>query len=188
MRKLVLSIAVAAVMLVLAAPSAFAQRRARVPNTGMTAIGGWIGAALPRDPGLTNGLELAATIEQYVTPRVSVRGEIGAAFLETHLRGFNADVRPLFVDGDVVYNWEGGAWHPYVEGGLGLEHYTLKTGGAKFTDNKLGANFGGGVEYFLNLRTTLVGDVRYHAVPDFAALVGWQGSYWTIAAGLKRYF
>jgi hypothetical protein len=55
---------------------ALAQRR--VPNTGMAAIG----AALPTERNLEHGLELAGNIEGYLTPRLSIRGQLGAAWMD----------------------------------------------------------------------------------------------------------
>jgi hypothetical protein len=52
--------------------SALAQRR--VPDTGMVAVGASIGAALPEERALENGLELVGNVEGYLTPRLSIRG------------------------------------------------------------------------------------------------------------------
>src|SRR4051794_32372324 len=58
---------------------ALAQRH--VPDTGMAAVGASVGAALPTESNLENGLELAANLEGYLTPRVSIRGQVGTAWL-----------------------------------------------------------------------------------------------------------
>ena len=164
-----------------------AQRR--MPHEGGSALGVWLGAAVPNhDTGLDNGLELAGTAEAYVTPRVSLRGEVGTAWFNATRRGFAEDLHPLFVNGNVVYNWEGGGWHPYVTAGVGLYQYRLKVGSIKGKDNELGANFGGGIEYFVSRRATLVGDGRYHSVGDINAIAPFKGSFWTISMGFKRYF
>src|SRR5262249_10226406 len=52
----------------------------RAPAPGMGAIGGSIGASLPRDPSLDKGLDLAVNIEGYLTSRVSVRGQLGGSW------------------------------------------------------------------------------------------------------------
>jgi hypothetical protein len=75
MQPRLLTLAVAA-LLVSAIPAA-AQRR--VPNTGMWALGGSIGAGMPPDPSLAGGLDLSGNLEGYLTPRVSVRGQLGGA-------------------------------------------------------------------------------------------------------------
>jgi hypothetical protein len=62
------------------ASPALAQRR--VPNTGMGTIGVSVGAALPTESNLENGLGLAGSLEGYLTPRVSIRGQVGTAWLD----------------------------------------------------------------------------------------------------------
>ncbi len=42
-----------------------------VPDRGMVAIGGWIGAAMPTGDALDNGLHLTATLHVYFSPRRS---------------------------------------------------------------------------------------------------------------------
>jgi Outer membrane protein beta-barrel domain len=167
---------------------ASAQRLTPVPNTGMDAIGGWMGFSAPADPSLTQGLDLAGTVEHYVTPRTSIRGEVGGTWWKTTGRGFQADLTPVFLNGNVVYNWEGGVWHPYVTAGAGLYHYAFSAPPVQFSENKPGMNIGGGIEYFLSRRATFVGDLRYHAVPDIHPLGPFQSSFWRVSAGLKRYF
>src|SRR5207247_5682220 len=61
---------------------ALAQRRTairRAPATGMVGVGASVGIDLPSDPALAKGPDLAANIEGYLTPRVSVRGQLGGA-------------------------------------------------------------------------------------------------------------
>jgi hypothetical protein len=162
---------------------ALAQRR--VPNTGMGAIGASIGAALPTERNLENGLELAGNLEGYLTPRVSIRGQVGTAWLD--FTGGAATARPLFVDGNVVYNWEGGQWHPYVTGGVGYYRYHVESGSA--TDGNAGFDLGAGFEYFFTRHSTLTAEVLYHKVGEVFAppLVVPDGSFWTFAIGAKTY-
>ncbi len=169
---------------------ASAQRRGPVPNTGMAAIGGSIGASVPSDASLQNGPELAGQIEGYLTPRVSIRGQVGAAWWDITGRGFRGTVKPVFVDGNVVYNWEGGAIHPYVTGGFGLYHYGFDIPGANGTDNKFGVDLGGGLEFFFRRHATLTGEVLYHAVstPTHSPVTDFESRFWTLSMGVKRYF
>ena len=162
---------------------ALAQRR--VPNTGMGAIGASIGAALPTERNLENGLELAGNLEGYLTPRVSIRGQVGTAWLD--FTGGAATARPLFVDGKLVYNWEGGQWHPYVTGGIGYYRYHVTPGSA--TDSNAGFDLGAGFEYFFTRRATFTAELLYHKVGDVIAppLVVPDGSFWTFAIGAKTY-
>src|SRR5260370_42129779 len=60
-----------------AAAPAFAQR---TPAPGMWAVGGSAGASLPTDPSLNNGPDVAASLEGYLTSRVSVRGPTGGSW------------------------------------------------------------------------------------------------------------
>jgi hypothetical protein len=145
----------------------------RVPDEAM-ALGGWVGAALPT---------------------------------------FRSGLRPLVFNVNLVYNWERGVWHPYITGGLGLYRYTSaisagalldpalrdqlialgldptqSAGRVEVSDNKLGANLGGGIEHVLTRRSTIVGDFRYHAVGNIGALAPVEGSFVRLSVGLKRYF
>jgi hypothetical protein len=96
----------------------------------MWALGGSIGGSVPSDPSLGNGLELVGNVETYVTPRVSIRGQLGGGWSDIVGRGFTGTINPVFVDGNVVYNWEGGVWHPFVTGGVGIYHYRSLLDGA----------------------------------------------------------
>lgn len=171
-------------------PASAQRRAARVPDAGMAAIGGWIGASLPTDASFKNGIELAGNVEGYVTPRVSVRGQLGWTTWDITGRGFAGTVKPLFVDGNLVYNWEGGAIHPYVTAGVGVYHYNFDIVGAPGSDNKFGANVGGGVELFLTRRSAFTAEALYHAVsnPVRSRVTDFNPRFWTLAAGLKHYF
>jgi hypothetical protein len=178
-----------------------------VPDEGMAAIGGWIGAALPTEGGLDNSPHLAVTLDGYLTPRISVRGEVGIGW-NADSRGFRNDLRRLFFNVNLVYNWERGIWHPYITGGLGLYRYTgttsaeallaalrdelialgLDPSAVEDSDNKLGANLGGGVEYFLSRRSTIVADFRYHGVGNTFAIAPLDGSFFSLSVGVKRHF
>jgi hypothetical protein len=168
------------------APAALAQRR--VPDTGMVAIGGSIGAALPEERRLDNGLELAGNIEGYLTPRLSIRGQLGSAWFDVTGAG-DRTIRPLFADGNLVYNWERGQWHPYVTAGVGLYRYHASRESSDDDDRKAGFDLGGGFEYFFTRRATITGEVLYHNVGQVrTAREGFpDGSFWTIAMGGKAY-
>ncbi len=151
----------------------------------MAGIGASVGAALPTEDNLENGLELAGNIEGYLTPRVSIRGQLGTAWLD--FLGGNATARPLFVDGNIVYNWEGREWHPYVTVGLGYYRYRMKDSSA--TDSSAGVDLGAGFEYFFTRRSTLTAELLYHNVGEVIAppLRISDGSFWTFAIGAKTY-
>ena len=168
---------------------AAAQRRA--PAKDMWAVGGSIGASVPTDPSLDNGLDVSGNIERYLTSRVSVRGQVGSAWWDIVGRHFTGTINPVFLDGNLVYNWEGGKWHPYVTGGVGLYHYrSRETLAPNGSDTTVGGDVGGGIEYFFTRRSTITGEGLYHGVGAFNTPLATfdKGSFWTFTAGLKHYF
>jgi opacity protein-like surface antigen len=157
----------------------------------MWAFGASVGAGLPADPSLDNGLDLAANLERYLTSRVSIRGQIGRDWWDVTGRHFTGTVGPLRLDGNVVYNWEGGAIHPYVTGGIGMYRYRSTIAGAPDgSDTHAGFNLGGGLEYFFTRRATITGEALYHKVDAFNTPVATftDGSFWSINIGMKAYF
>jgi hypothetical protein len=190
MRSRVISMALAyGFILSLDVAPAAAQRRA--PARDMWAVGGSIGLSVPTDPSLDQGFDIAGNIERYLTSRVSVRGQIGTAWWDIVGRHFTGTVNPVYLDGNVVYNWEGGKWHPYVTGGIGMYRFrsdeSLAPNGS---DTNVGGNFGGGIEYFYSRRSTITGEGLYHAVGAFNTPLATfpEGSSWTFMAGVKHYF
>jgi hypothetical protein len=187
MRRTVLLLTVGFITSATAATPAFAQR---APAPGMWAVGGSIGATVPADASLDNELEVAGNIEGYLTSRVSVRGQLGGSSWDIVGRGFTGAVKPVRLDGNVVYNWEGGVWHPYVTAGLGMYHYRSTISGAlNGADTDAGVNVGGGIEYFFRRRVTFTGEALYHRVGSFNTPVTIfnEGSFWSFDVGLKAY-
>jgi len=195
-KKLVGIVAVAAIAI--SVTPASAQRRTttqrtaapRVPAEGMWALGGSIGAAAPSDAALGNGFDVAGNLERFFSPRFSLRGQLGASWWDIQGHSFTGTVTPLFATGNAVYNWEGGAVHPYVTGGVGIYHFSAPGPSVDRSDTKPGVNFGGGVDYFIDRRTTMGGELLYHKVGAFdtpLAAFG-DGSFWRFGFGLKRYF
>jgi hypothetical protein len=174
---------------------AAAQRRTRAttrtPAADMWAVGGSLGATIPTDSSLDKGLEVVGNAEFYLTPRVSIRGQLGAGKWDVIGRGFTGTVKPLYVDGNVVYNWEGGALHPYVTGGVGVYRFGSSFGLLPdFSDTHPGIDGGGGVEYFFTRRAAMTFELLYHKVDAFTApLTAFgAGSFWSFAVGGKAYF
>ena len=181
---------IVAVLVAYAVP-AHAQRRTPVPDTGMWAIGGSVGGSSPSDPSLASGFELAGNIERYLTPRISIRGQLGGEWSDIVNRGFTGTVSTTFVDGNAVYNWERGVWHPYATGGVGVYHYRSSENLAPpAADTVIGVNVGGGLEYFLNRRVTVTGEILFHDVGQVATPLTTfnEGRFWTFTAGFKRFF
>jgi hypothetical protein len=187
-------IAAAAIVLCAAMPAA-AQRRGErsgpVPDEGMVAVGAQFTAAMPSEASWKNGVDVTGTLEGYLSRRVSARGSVSGAWLDIFGRGFDGTINPVAFNGNLVYNWEGGKWHPYVTGGVGLYHYRFSEGISSSAANKFGVDFGGGAEYFFTRHDTLLGEALVHAVPGTVTsrLTTYQGpSYWTLSGGYKKYF
>ena len=186
MRNIVVLLAITFISVAAETP-AFAQR---APTAGMWAVGGAIGAAVPTDASLDKGLDVSVTVENYLTSRVSIRGQLGGSSWNILGRGFTGDVKPLRLDGNIVYNWEHGAWHPHLTGGVGLYDYrSALSGNVNGSDTKAGLDVGGGIEYFFRRRTTFTAEALYHGVGAFNAPVTTfnSGSFWTIDVGIKAY-
>jgi opacity protein-like surface antigen len=174
--------------LVLAAAPAVAQ--SQVPGHDMTAVGFTVGASLPYDDALDTGADLGVQFERYLDPRVSIRGKFSSAWLDIATRAFDGTVQPIAIEGNLVYNWERGVWHPYATAGAGLYHFKFKEAELKSDHNKFGVNFGGGIEYFLSRRDTILGEVGFRVIPGRtdSLLSDYEPGYWTITFGYKKYF
>ena len=159
----------------------------RVPHAGTAAVGFEVGAFLPADAALDNSLLVGGLFEYYVTPRVSLRTDVGWA--SPGLSREPADsLRQLPLRLDVNYNWEGGNWHPFVGAGIGAYVLQVKDNGHAFGESqtKAGFSLGGGVERFIAPTLALKGEVRYHRVNR--TTTGRDPSGVSLTAGVKRYF
>ena len=166
------------------ATSAAAQRR--VPATDSGAIGGDVGVMVPRSDALASGPVLEGFYEYYFTPRASVRLGLGWAN-PSFERDDEDSLRTLRVPVDFVYNWEGGAIHPFVGAGMGIYFVQPKENGesAGDSDTKLGATFFGGAEFFTGRTVSVKGEARYHVVGD---VFGVNPGGLAVTIGVKTYF
>jgi opacity protein-like surface antigen len=183
-------IRVALMIVAIGCVAAIGVTPAAAQQAGMWAVGGSIGAAGPADPSLQRGLEGAGNIEGYLTPRVSIRGQVGYTSWDITGRHFTGTVSPLYADGNLVYNVNFGVVHPYVTGGVGVYHYHGSVTGAQDqSDTKPGVNGGGGVEIFLNRSVTFTSELLYHKVGAFSSPVTVfnDGSFWRFGVGAKVY-
>jgi hypothetical protein len=171
-------------------PATRPAARGAVPAPGMVAIGVSLGPSFPTSPDLNTGFDLAANVDGYLTRRVSVRGQFSGAWEDVHGHSFTGTVKPMAIDGNVVYNWEGGKIHPYATGGLGFYHFRYTESNINSSDSHFGGNLGGGVEYFFTRHDTITGEVLAHIVegPAQSALATYKATYWTLTFGYKRYF
>ena len=184
----------AALVISLGASAAAQDRynaRGPEPQPGTVAIGGSLGAAPPDDPSFTTGLALSGDIEDYVSRRLAIRGQLSGAWWDITGRGFTGTTQPIAAEANVVYDLGRRRAHPYITGGVGLYHYrfdeTPTTGGA----NKPGVDFGAGMNYFVHRRTAVTGEVLYHAVSEPVAsplTVFNSNAYWTVTVGLRSFF
>jgi len=158
----------------------------RIPAARSAAIGIDVGAFVPPAPEMNSSLLLNVLYEYYVTPRVSLRSDVGWASPSFNSGGISS-LRTIPVRLDVNYNWEGGRWHPFVGTGAGVYFMQFRSNQQVFgdTESKLGFNLGGGFEYFVHRQVSLKGEGRYHFIQDTR---GHDPSGLAITAGLKTYF
>src|SRR5262245_57358848 len=170
-------------------PAAAQRRDVRepVPAPGMVGNGASFGAAPPIENSFKTGPALTANVEGYLTRRVSARAQVSGAWWDITGRGFTGSVKPLALDGNVVYNWEGGKIHPFVTGGVGLYHYHFSENDIDGSANKFGVNGGGGLEYFLTRHATATTELLYHKTTEptmqSPLTVYSNSSYWTFTVG-----
>jgi len=98
-----------ALAVLLASPAAAQQRRRAaaprpVPDRGMNAVGVQIGAGMPADVALKNGIDLTGTLEHYFSQRVSFRGAVSGAWFDIFGHSFDGTVSPVALDGNVANN------------------------------------------------------------------------------------
>jgi opacity protein-like surface antigen len=157
-----------------------------VPHEESTAFGFDVGGFMPRSDVLDGSGLMSVNYDYYVTPRVSLRSSFGWTNPEFHTSGPDS-LRQMPLRLDMNYNWEGGAWHPFVGAGLGAYFMQFRNNGQTIGDmeSKFGVNLGGGLEYFFNRTVAFKGEGRYHAVQKVR---GVQPSGVALTAGLKTYF
>ena len=182
MHRMVPLVVLAAVLAVPVGASA----QARQPAEGAIAVGGAIGAFLPAEDALGNSLYLEGQFQFQFSPRIGVR--FGVGWTDSDFDREDEDsLEQIRIGADLLYNWEHGAWHPYVGAGLGAHLVQEKDNGRELGDgeSELGGSLLGGVEYFLNRDTVISGEVRYQVVQEVRGL---SPSGVLLAAGLKKYF
>lgn len=165
------------------APAA-AQRR--VPAAESGALGGDIGLFLPRDNQLESGLALEGFYEYYLSARTSVRLGLGWTTPEFESRTDDT-LRHVRIAGDVVYNWERGAVHPFAGAGLGIYFLQRKRNGESLGDSetKFGGTIFGGAEFFTGRTFAVKAEGRYHVVTDVGGL---DPDGLSLTIGVKTYF
>jgi hypothetical protein len=165
-----------------------AQAQRRMPATGAGAVGGDFGVFLPQEDALESGLVLDGFYEYYFEPRTSLRLMVGYMNPEID-NGEDDSLRYVRIGGDVVYNWEGGAIHPFVGAGLGVYLLQFKDNGDSVGDSesKFGGNLFGGVEFFTSPTFAVKGEAKYHVVSDIDPGDFDPGGF-SLTIGVKKYF
>ena len=159
---------------------------AQTPDTGLIGVGANFGVFFP-DEAFEKTITLDAFGEYYVTPRVSIRGLFGWASpgFENQTENHFRQVKMLV---NAVYNWEYGTWHPFVTGGVGAYFVRVLLDNAQDPDSETrgGLNLGGGIEYFLDDRSAVKGEIRWDIVTE--PLAGPDASGLNVTFGYKVYF
>ena len=159
---------------------------AQTPDTGLIGVGGDFGVFFP-DEAFEKTITLDAFGEYYLTPRVSFRGLFAWANpgFENRTEDHFRQVKLLF---SAIYNWERGTWHPFVSGGAGVYFVRQVLDAAEDPDSETrgGLNFGGGVEYFVDDRAAVKGEIRWDIVTE--PNIGPDATGFNVTFGYKIYF
>jgi opacity protein-like surface antigen len=159
----------------------------RAPHQGSTAVGMNVGAFAPFDDQFDNALVIGALYEYYLTPRLSLRTDLG--WTDPGLtRETDDSLRQIPLTFGLHYNWERIAWHPFVGAGVGVYFLQGKDNGRTFGESETqpGVNLGGGLEYFFRPRLSVTGEGRFHAIAD--TRTGQDPSGFALTVGFKRYW
>ena len=137
------------------------------------------GVIFPFGDGYDPGWLVDGSFDYYVSRLFAVRGSAGYQHSSTNLGA--AFTRASFL-GSAVLQFDRGSWRPYVRGGLGLYAVSPPVGS---TRARLGLHGGGGLEWFLGLRTSLTTDLVLHILPSAEDR---STSSLDLAFGVRQYF
>jgi hypothetical protein len=180
-----------AIVILVALPfSSAAQQRhhpPRQPAEGSIAVGGDVGLFVPADGAFGPSVALEGHADFYLTARVAARFDVDWTD-PSFDRESSDSLRQVRLGGDVIYNWEGGKWHPFAGGGIAAHLIQEKDNGRDFGDSetKLGGALLGGIEYFFNRTATIKAEGRYQFVGQTRN--GYDPSGLVLLIGLKQYF
>lgn len=154
-------------------------------------------SAGPADPvaaaaGMRGGAALSGVLALTLPRNFSTRVELGTAAFDPSPRGYDGTLRATFVAANAAWGPRHGRWQPYLIGGLGLYHFTLRTGpvshgASQGADNRMGLSAGGGVEFRMTRGVGFDVQTRYHRVGDLVAIVPFKGSFVSASFGLRWY-
>jgi hypothetical protein len=168
---------------------AVAAAQGRTPRTDSAAVGGDVGVFLPTDDELEPALSLDGFYEYYWSPRTSLRLGLGWTNPE-YERDPEASVHHIRIGGDVIYNWERGAVHPFVGAGLGIYIMEPRRNGDSLADSesKIGGVLLGGAEFFTSNTVSVKGEVSYHLISNVDNFGPENPDGFKLSVGLKKYF
>jgi hypothetical protein len=177
------------VALALLALPSMVQAQGRVPSTDSAAVGVDIGVFMPSSDQLERSLSLDGFYEYYFAPRTSVRLGLGWTSPEFEVEP-DTSVRHIRVGGDLIYNWEGGAIHPFVGAGLGIYILQAREDGNDVGDSdaNLGGVLLGGVEFFTGRATAVKAEASYHLISNREGFGPQNPDGFKLSVGLKMYF
>ena len=187
MRKSLFGLPIIAAVLSLAPVMAEAQ--GRTPRTDSAAVGGDIGWFFPAEDALNSSVSLDGFYEYYLAPRTSVRFGVGWTAPQYDFEN-DETLRYIRVGGDLIYNWERGAIHPFVGAGLGVYIMQPSEDGNDVaeSESKLGGVLLGGLEYFTSNTVSVKGEASYHFIGDVEGFGPRNPSGFKLSIGLKKYF
>ncbi len=165
---------------------AAAAAQGRMPHKDASAIGAEVGVFLPRQTGMSTGLDVDGAYEYYLTARNSLRVGAGWAYPKESANSNNG-MRQIRIGVDLIHNWEGGAVHPFVGAGLGSYFLQPRLNGqnAGSSATKLGGTLLGGAEFFTSKSFSVKGEARYQVVSKSGT---YDPSGLSLTIGVKSYF
>lgn len=166
-------------LLALATLGAAPAAEAVIPDKGSLAIFANAGPSIPFEGDYDIGFHVTAGGEYYFTRNFAVRGTF--SFTRSGGSG-GSDATATGLEAAAVYTSRRGDWAPFVLGGFGI--FTVDPPAAG-SEQKLGAIFGAGTEYFLDRRTALTGELTGRFIGNAG---GMSSSYVGVAFGIKYHF
>ena len=137
------------------------------------------GVTFPFGDGYHTGWLVDGSFDYYVSRLFALRGSAGYQHSDTAFT--DPFTRASFLV-SAVLQFDRRAWRPYVRGGLGFYAISPPVGESR---GRVGLHGGGGVEWFLGLRTSLTGDVTLHLLQ---AAEDRSTSSIDVAFGIRQYF
>jgi hypothetical protein len=176
----ILALLTAAIFLVLALVPGSAAA-ATFPEEKGISIGAFGGASFPFEGSYKTGFLVGALGDYNFSKAFAGRASFSYVSHGTTVDGGgNFSAGQFLLSG--VYSFGGDRLVPFATGGVGFYNISPPEGG---TTGRVGLHAGGGVEYFLDRRTSIVGQGLFHFVNGVSDR---GGSSFQVAAGIRYYF